>query len=119
MRLVAPYIKDGTRRALAIASKKRSSAFPEAPTLAEAGIAGQEAGFEGGVVAPAGTAKPIVDFLYRQIAAIVSLPDVKEWLAASDSFDPVADTPDEFGAWIKAELVKWREVVRTTNIRID
>jgi tripartite-type tricarboxylate transporter receptor subunit TctC len=116
--LVAPYIKDGTLRPLAIASRERSAAFPDVPTLVEAGIANQEAGFAGGVVAPAGTPKDIVDLLHNQIVMIVSLPDVRERLATL-GFEPVANTPEEFGTWIKAEFVKWREVVRATNIRID
>jgi tripartite-type tricarboxylate transporter receptor subunit TctC len=114
----APYIKDGTLRALAIASARRSEAFPDVPTLAETGIPNQEAGFVGGVVAPAGTPENIVDLLHKQIVRIVALPDVKERLAKLD-FDPVANTPEEFGTWIKDNFNKWREVVRAANIRID
>ncbi len=116
--LVAPYIKDGTLRALAIASARRSEAFPDVPTLAEDGIPDQEAGFVGGVVAPAGTPKNIVDLLHKQIVRIVALPDVKERLATLD-FEPVANTPEEFGTWIKDNFNKWREVVRAANIRIE
>jgi tripartite-type tricarboxylate transporter receptor subunit TctC len=88
------------------------------PTLAETGIPNQEAGFVGGVVAPAGTPENIVDLLHKQIVRIVALPDVKERLAKLD-FDPVANTPEEFGTWIKDNFNKWREVVRAANIRID
>jgi tripartite-type tricarboxylate transporter receptor subunit TctC len=116
--LVAPYIKDGTLRALAIASARRAEAFPDVPTLAEVGIPDQEAGFVGGVVAPAGTPKNIVDLLHKQIVRIVTLPDVKERLATLD-FDPVASTPEEFRTWIKVNFDKWREVVRAADIRID
>jgi tripartite-type tricarboxylate transporter receptor subunit TctC len=116
--LVAPYIKDGTLRALAIASATRSEAFPDVPTLAEVGIPDQEAGFVGGVVAPAGTPKNIVDLLHRQIVRIVALPNVKERLATLD-FAPVANTPEEFATWIKDNYNKWREVVRAANIRIE
>jgi tripartite-type tricarboxylate transporter receptor subunit TctC len=118
MPLVAPYIKDGTLRALAIASDRRSAAFPDVPTLAEEGFPGQEAAFTGGVVAPAGTPKDVIDLLHKRIVAIASLPDVKERLAVL-GYDPVASTPDQFGAWIKAEFLKYREVVRVANIRID
>jgi tripartite-type tricarboxylate transporter receptor subunit TctC len=59
-----------------------------------------------------------VDLLHNQIVTIVSLPDVRERLATL-GFEPVANTPEEFGTWIKSEFVKWREVVRATNIRID
>jgi tripartite-type tricarboxylate transporter receptor subunit TctC len=116
--LVAPYVKDGTLRALAIASRERSATFPDVPTLAEAGIANQELDFVGGVVAPGGTPKEIVDLLHSQIVTIVAMPDVRGHLATL-GFDPVANTPEEFRHWINAEFVKWREVVRATNIRID
>jgi tripartite-type tricarboxylate transporter receptor subunit TctC len=116
--LVAPYIKDETLRALAVASQRRAAALPDVPTLAEAGVANQEASFAGGIVVPAGTPAEIIDLLHRRIVTVVSQPDVKERLAAL-GFDPVANTPDEFRAWIKAELDKWREIVRATNISIE
>jgi tripartite-type tricarboxylate transporter receptor subunit TctC len=116
--LVAPYIKDETLRALAIASPRRAAALPDVPTLTEAGVASQDAGFAGGLVVPAGTPAEIVDLLHRRIVTMVSQPDVKERLAAL-GFDTVANTPEEFRVWIKAELDKWREVVRATNISID
>jgi tripartite-type tricarboxylate transporter receptor subunit TctC len=116
--LVAPYIKDGTLRALAMASRERNPAFPDVPTLAEAGIANQEAGFAGGVVTPAGTPNDIVNLLHKKIAKIVASPEVKDRLATL-GFEPVASTPEEFRTWIKTEFVKWRDVVRATNIKID
>jgi tripartite-type tricarboxylate transporter receptor subunit TctC len=88
------------------------------PTLDEAGVPDQEGGFSGGILVPAGTPKDIVDLLHRQIVRIVSLPDVKEHLATL-GFDPVANMPEEFAAWIKAESVKWGKVVHATNIRIE
>jgi tripartite-type tricarboxylate transporter receptor subunit TctC len=116
--LVAPYIKDGKLRAIAIESSKRSSVLPDVPTLDEAGVPDQEGGFSGGILVPAGTPKDIVDVLHREIVRIVSLPDVKEHLATL-GFDPVANTPEEYAAWIKAESVKWGNVVRATNIKIE
>jgi tripartite-type tricarboxylate transporter receptor subunit TctC len=116
--LVAPYIKDGSLRALAIASKRRSAAWPDVPTLEEVGIHDQDAGFACGVLVPAGTPANIVDLLHRRITSIVALPDVKAHFATL-GFDPVADTPAEFAAWIKTERAKWGEVVRATKIRIE
>jgi len=116
--LVAPHIIGGALRGLAVAGNKRSPALPDVPTLEEAGVLKQEAGFAGGVLVPAGTPKDIVSQLHRQIAEIVLLPDVRESLA-KQGFDPIANTPEEFAAWIKAELIKWGEVVRTTNIKIE
>lgn len=115
---VAPYVRDGRMRALAIAAKKRSPVFPDVPTLEEAGIPGHEVSFWMGVLAPAGTPKDVVDALQRQIAKAMSSPDAKERLATI-GFDPTESTPDQFAAHIKAESDKWAKVVRDANIKID
>ncbi len=115
---VAPLVKDGKLRALAVAAKARSPALPDVPTLEEAGIKDQDAGFAGGLLVRAGTPKEIVEQLHRQMVRILSLPDVKEKLAVL-GFDPIGNTPDEFAAWIRSESAKWRAVVSATNIKID
>jgi tripartite-type tricarboxylate transporter receptor subunit TctC len=112
----APQVKEGTLRALAVTSAQRSAALPDVPTMAEAGVAGQEAYTLQGVLAPAGTPRAIVDLLYREILKAVALPDVKERLAAL-GFDIIANTPDEFGAQIKVEIEKWGAVVRDAKIK--
>ena len=116
--LVAPYVKDGTLRALAIASNARSADFPDVPTLAEAGIANQVGGATVGAYAPAKTPKNIIELLHSRLVAIVSLPEVRARLTTL-GFEPVATTPKEFATWINAEHSKWSEVVRASNIRID
>ncbi len=118
MAAVAPLVKDGKLRALAVAAKARSPALPDVPTLEEAGIKDQDAGFAGGLLVRAGTPKEIVEQLHRQMVRILSLPDVKEKLAVL-GFDPIGNTPDEFAAWIRSESAKWRAVVSATNIKID
>ncbi len=108
-------IKDGKLRALAVTSLKRAAALPDVPTLDELGIKGQEAETMQGVLAPAGTPKEIVDLLQREIAAILALPDVKERILAL-GFEPSGITPAEFGAYIKAEIAKWRKVIEDGKI---
>jgi tripartite-type tricarboxylate transporter receptor subunit TctC len=115
---VAPHLRQGTMRALAVASSKRSPFFPDVPTLEEAGTPGHEVGFWMGVLLPAGTPKPIVDLLQSQIAKILALPDVKERLATI-GFDPLGSTPEGFSAHMKSESDKWAKVVREVNIKID
>ena len=115
---VAPHLRQGTMRALAVASSKRSPFFPDVPTLEEAGTPGHEVGFWMGVLLPAGTPKPIVDQLQGQIGKILALPDVKERLATI-GFDPLESTPDGFSAHMKSETDKWSKVVREANIKID
>jgi tripartite-type tricarboxylate transporter receptor subunit TctC len=115
---VAPHIRQGTMRPLAVAANKRSPFFPDVPTLAEAGIPGHEVGFWLVVLAPAGTPRDTVDVLNRQIARILDLPDVKERLQTI-GFDPASSTPDAAAAHMKAETDKWTAVVRDAKIKIE
>jgi tripartite-type tricarboxylate transporter receptor subunit TctC len=115
---VAPHIRQGTMRPLAVAARKRSPFFPDVPTLAEAGIPGHEVGFWLVVLAPAGTPRDTVDVLNRQIARILDLPDVKERLRTI-GFDPASSTPDAAAAHMKAETDKWTAVVRDAKIKIE
>lgn len=111
----ASNINGGKLRALVVTSGKRSSAFPHVPTMMEAGFPDQESIFMQAVLAPARTPKDIVDLWYREVVRIVALPDVKERLAVL-GFDPVANTPEEFGAWIKTEVNRWGKVIRDAKI---
>jgi tripartite-type tricarboxylate transporter receptor subunit TctC len=114
----APHIKEGKLRALAVTSAKRSPAFPDVATMAESGIRGQESELIIGAVVPAGTPKPVVDLLQRQIARIVALPDVKERLDTL-GFAAVASTPEAFAAQIKGDIETWSKVVRDANIKVE
>jgi tripartite-type tricarboxylate transporter receptor subunit TctC len=112
----APYIKEGTLRALAVTSKRRSPAFPNVPTLAEAGFPDHESSVLIGVVVPARTPKSVVDLLYGQIVQIARSPDVKNSLAVL-GFDPVVNRPDEFAARIDAEVARWGKIARMLNLK--
>ncbi len=112
------HVKNGTLRALAVTSSKRSQALPDVPTMAEADVHGQEAETMQGVLVPAGTPREIIDRLQREIVRIVALPEVKERLVAL-GFDSVANTPEEFAAYIKAEVAKWARVIREANIKVE
>ena len=103
---------------MAVSAAKRVAALPNVPTLAEAGLPDQEADTMQAVLVPAGTARPIVDLLYREIKAIVALPDIKERFEVL-GLDPVANTPEEFAAQIKVEIDKWGKVIRGANIRME
>jgi len=113
-----PLIQDGQVRALAVSSAKRVATLPNVPTLAEAGLKDEEADTMQAVLVPAGTPRPIVDFLYREIRAIVALPDIRERFDAL-GLDPVTNTPEEFAAQIKTEIAKWGRVIHDANIKID
>jgi tripartite-type tricarboxylate transporter receptor subunit TctC len=114
----APHIKEGTLRALAVTSAKRSPVFPDVPTMDESGVRDQQSELIIGVLVPAATPKPIVDLLQRQIARIVALPEVKERLDAL-GFAPVASTPEAYATQIKADIETWSKVVREANIKVE
>jgi tripartite-type tricarboxylate transporter receptor subunit TctC len=111
-------VQAGQLRALGVAATQRAPGLPDVPTFAEQGIKNQEADTITGLVAPAGTPKQIVDLLYREIAKAVSEPDVKANLIKL-GFTAIADTPDEFGVRIKAEIEKWGKVVHDAKLRIE
>jgi tripartite-type tricarboxylate transporter receptor subunit TctC len=113
-----PHIKEGTLRALAVTSAKRSPVFPDVPTMAESGVRDQESELIIGVVAPAATTKAVVDFLQREIARIVALPDVKAKLDAL-GFVAVASSPASYASQIKADIETWSKVVREADIKVE
>lgn len=109
-------VKTGKLRALAVTTKKRSSALPDVPTLAEAGITGQNSETMQGVFVPKGTPQSVVDTLQREIAAIVALPDMKAKMIPL-GFEPEGGSSAEFAAYIKSEVEKWKKVIAAANIK--
>jgi tripartite-type tricarboxylate transporter receptor subunit TctC len=115
---VVPQVKEGKLRALAVTTPKRSPALPDVPTLAEAGLPDQEADTMQGILVPAGTPQALIDLLHREIVKVIAMSDVKERMAVL-GFEPVANTPEEFAARIKAEIPKWGKVIRDANIKAE
>ena len=113
-----PLAKAGKLRALAVTTAKRASIAPDVPTLAESGLPGYEVGSWQGVFAPAGTPPEIVKRLNAEIVKIINLPDVKEKLLGLGA-EPVGNTPEEFAVLVKAEIVKWADVVKKSGASID
>jgi tripartite-type tricarboxylate transporter receptor subunit TctC len=113
----APSILGNKVRGLAVMSPKRSSTLPDVPTMVEAGFGDQQADVFVGIVLPAGSPRPVIDLLNREIVKALALVEVKEKLATL-GFAPIGNTPDEFGAWIKAEVTKWAKVIRAANIKL-
>ena len=111
-------VKEGKLRALAVLSVRRSPALPEVHTNTEAGVPDLESDTLTGIVAPAGTPTDIIERWRSGIANAVAAADVKERLETL-GFSPVANTPQEFGARIRAEIAKWSKVVHDANIRAE
>ncbi len=112
------YIRGGNLRALGMFSSKRSSALPDVPTMMEAGGHDLPADIVNGFIVPAGTPRPIIEFLHRETVKVMSMPDTRDKLAAM-GFDPVASTPEEFADWIRTEIVRWGKVIRDANIALQ
>ena len=111
-----PFIKDGRLLAIAVGSAQRSPLLPQVPTVAEAGFPGFEYDLWIGLFAPAGTPRPVVDQLNREVSRIMALPDVKERLASQGVVHkPI--TPDEFDRFVRAEVDKLRNLVRVAGIK--
>jgi tripartite-type tricarboxylate transporter receptor subunit TctC len=112
----APQVQGGKLRGLAVTSTNRSAALPDVPTMAESGVTGQESETMQGILVPAGTPKEIVDLLNREIVKVMALADVKE-KCATLGFDVVANSPQEFAAYIKKEVEKWGKVIKDAKIQ--
>jgi tripartite-type tricarboxylate transporter receptor subunit TctC len=110
------HIKAGEIKPLGIGTLQRSKLMPDVPTIAESGLPGFEAVTWVGVLAPAGTPKEIVERLNREIVKVLHLPEVQERLSGQGA-EPVGSSPQEFDAYVRAEIDKWGEVIRKANIR--
>ncbi|MEK6593936.1 MAG: tripartite tricarboxylate transporter substrate binding protein [Pseudomonadota bacterium] len=115
---VMPHVKNGRLRVLAVTNAKRSVLLPEVPTMSEAGLRGYESEGWHGLFAPAGTPKPAVDRLYKEIAAILRDPKISAQLIAGGA-EPVGMPPAEFGVKLHNEIDKWAKVVKTSGMKVD
>ena len=109
---------DGKLRALAYASRARSALMPDVPTVAEMGLAGYEGILWIGMVAPAGTPKPVIDKLAAATQRAVRTPELAERLKR-DGVEPVGGTPEAFAALIAKEIVQWRNLAQSARITLD
>ena len=110
-----PHIKSGKVRALGVTTAVRSQALPELPTIAEAGLPGYEATQWFGVLAPAGTPRPIIDRLHQEVSAALRSPDVKQHLSGEGA-EVVASTPEQFASYLRSETTKWAKVIKAAGI---
>ncbi|MGA2943757.1 MAG: tripartite tricarboxylate transporter substrate binding protein [Xanthobacteraceae bacterium] len=110
-----PQLMAGTIRALAVASAKRWGSLPDVPTMAEAGVENQESDTMQGVFVPAGTPPDIVALLNREIVEALKLPDVQT-RCKEIGFDIVGNTPEEFSAYLRKDIDKWRRVIVDAKI---
>lgn len=113
-----PHVKAGRLRALATTGSKRSPSLPDVPTMIEAGFNGFVLTPWWGVFAPARTPRDIVTKLNADIVGVLKLPEVKESFTAQGA-DIVADSPDEFARYVKAEMARWGKIVKDSGAKAD
>jgi tripartite-type tricarboxylate transporter receptor subunit TctC len=114
----APTVEGGQVRALGTTGKVRSKLLPDVPTIAEAGVPGYEATIWLGLMAPAGTPKPIVDKLNAEINKVLGTPEVKAaW--AKQGAEPLVMTPAEFDTYLRGDIEKWAKVIQTAGIKVQ
>jgi tripartite-type tricarboxylate transporter receptor subunit TctC len=115
---ITPHVKAGRVRGLGVSGAKRSSALPELPTIAEAGVPGYEADTWNGIVGPAGMPRAIVLQLNAAVNRALGTVSLKEKFAAIGA-EPVAGTPEQFGELIRRDSAKWAEVIRRSGAKVD
>jgi tripartite-type tricarboxylate transporter receptor subunit TctC len=117
--VLAPHVKGGKLRALAVTGDKRSHALSDVPALAEQGFPGFTALAWWGIFGPAGIPKPILDKFHAELVKVFNLPDVRKQLAESLGMDLVVSSPEALQKFLIAEIARWGKVVREHNIRAD
>ena len=115
---VIGHVKAGTLRPLAVSSSKRSAGVPDVPTVAESGFPGFDASSWFGLVGPAGMPADIVDKIQKEVAAILNQPAMRQKFIEQGA-DPVASTPEEFAAYMRAETTKWAELIKISGAKAD
>lgn len=112
------YIRSGRLRPIAITTATRYPGLPDLPTVAESGVPGYEASSWFGVVVPVGTPREIVMRLNTELNRALNLPDMRERFAEQGAI-PAPGTPEDFGAWIRAEIAKWAKVVKASGAKLE
>lgn len=113
-----PLIQAGKLKALGVTTSKRLGPLPNVPTIAESGVKGYEAVNWYGVFVPTGVSKEIVVKIHNDVVRVLKQPEVKDRFA-SEGGDIIADTPEEFAAFVRREIPKWSKVVKDASVKVD
>jgi len=115
---IAPHVRAGRVRALAVTGARRAHSLPEVPTMIETGVPGYEVTAWSGVIAPAGLPRPVLERLNAAVNAAINEPATRERLAEMGS-ESGGGTPDDYATLIRRDSAKWAEVIRRSGARID
>src|SRR5438105_9000951 len=113
-----PHVRNGKMRALALTGEKRSHTMPDVPTLIEQGI-NVSAHAWWGILAPAGTPRPIIDKFHSELVKAIKLPDVNKTLTETLGMDVVTLSPEATQKWIVEQMARWGKIVKDNNIRVE
>jgi tripartite-type tricarboxylate transporter receptor subunit TctC len=113
-----PHVQSGRLRGLAVAGRSRLPAMPDVPTVIESGFPGFESTSWFGILAPGGTPPAVVARLHKELSGLLRRPDVREQITRTGA-EVVGDTPEQFSAYIKTEIVKWGKVIKAASIKVD
>ncbi len=115
---MAENARAGQVRALGTTGTKRSALMPDVPTIAEAGVPGYEATIWLGIMAPAGTPKPVIAKLNAEINKVINQPDVKAMWEKQGAV-PMVKSPEEFEKYLRADIEKWAKVVQLSGAKVN
>ena len=113
-----PYVKTGKLRILAVTTAERSKLYPDVPTIAESGVPGYDLAGWYGVLAPTGTPRPIIERLHGELMNVMRTPDMQERYVTL-GLEPVESTTEQFGTYIRAELVKWGDIIKRSGTKVE
>jgi tripartite-type tricarboxylate transporter receptor subunit TctC len=113
-----PFVRSGRLRMVAVTSPKRSPSLPDVPTVAESGYPDFDVLSWWGIVAPAALSKDIITKLHDEVVKVVNLPDTKARFADQGA-DAATNTPEQFAAYIKSEIVKWAKLIKETGVKSE
>ena len=112
------YVRAGRLVGLGVPGARRSAALPDVPTFVESGLPGFDVSSWTGIFAPAGTPRPVIDKLHRELAAVLRTAFVRERYAVL-GIEPIGNSPQEFGDQVRADLARWEKVVKAANVRLE
>jgi tripartite-type tricarboxylate transporter receptor subunit TctC len=115
---MAPNARAGKVRALGTTGKTRSTVLPDVPTVSEAGVPGYETGIWLGLMAPAGTPRPVLERLNAEVNKVINSPEVKEAWAKQGAV-PMGMSLEQFDKFLREEIVKWAHVVKVSGAKVD
>ena len=116
---VQAHLKSGKLKAIALTSAKRHASLPDVGTFAEGGLTGFDVSAWYGLLAPAGTPKPIIDKVHAEVVKILATPEMKERFLTTIGGDAVGGTPEELAADIKTDIARWSKIVRDSGLKIE